>query len=287
MDPALIAQFRQELRRNNINIRTDVVNYAKSMGISSARKYKAAPTPAPVSAAPSGTATPTPEIDSRLDPLKKGIVQNIHKNLANTQSAHLIEPLIKKVQSIQDAKKLETFAVEVQKLFKYILDARKQGPEVEKAVGGIVAVSAAQALPPTSPDAKQELTKDEGTSNDITSKINSLLDKPTKQGFIELAQNYNLRGAIIKDNLLQLTNNLDSDFLIMPSGVDKGLLYPGWGVRKNFGYWTSDEGRVFDDKAGDYFEWQKADKMSVMSPAVVRMQDLQVLTLGQIGLPVG
>lgn len=297
MNPELIKQLRQELKKSGIKV-PDIYSYAKSVGISTKRGVVPNQEPKPEEFQPAVSAPATKHTDAsvlagdpKLAPVKQELKNYILKNLKpHNELASVIDPLITKVDLISDARLLNDMALNIKKIHDTILQVKKAGPKAASVMGEIVSASAQQALkknpelakPVPDPGTTPNIT----TDDQITYQINSLLNKPSRAAYVQISKTLGMQGAKSQDNTLTVTGEPDDMFLIKNLGSNQAAMYPGFGFRSNLGYWTSDDGRTFDTHMGGYFARVNSDMTSVVTPAIVDMKTLKVIRKGKMELPI-
>lgn len=124
MNPELIKKFRLDLKKYNLKIDPDVINYAKHLGIRTTRARVAVDStpststkPATSAAAPAAGASNTPKpvaaqpTSPQVISMQQQLITNIRATLGNNAKLDAIkQTLVDKVKSAQDVQKLKEIA---------------------------------------------------------------------------------------------------------------------------------------------------------------------------------
>jgi hypothetical protein len=123
MNPELIKKFRQDLKKYNLKIDPDVINYAKHLGIRTTRARVGADS-TPSAAAPAGVsntskpAAPQPtSTPQQLITFQQSMINYIRKKLgSNDKLDALMQLLIDKVKNTRDLQQLEEINTKLQQI---------------------------------------------------------------------------------------------------------------------------------------------------------------------------
>jgi hypothetical protein len=141
MNPELIKKFRLDLKKYNLKIDPDVINYAKHLGIRTTRARVAvdpttststSPKPATSAAAPAAGASNTPKpvaaqpTSPQVISVQQQLIKYIQANFnTNDKLDALKHTLVDKVKGAQDVQKLKEIASLLQQIVQEIKQAAK------------------------------------------------------------------------------------------------------------------------------------------------------------------
>ena len=129
MTEALVRQFRQALKDNKIKITPDVLNYARSVNISTKRGTIITEPPSPVKSNTASAADTTASMTSTPQSTSPQIISMQQQLIAHIQATlgdnTVKQTLVDKVKSAQDVQKLRAIAELLQQIVQAIKQADK------------------------------------------------------------------------------------------------------------------------------------------------------------------
>lgn len=280
MDPQLINQLRQELRKNGISIQTDVKAYAQSMGLQTGRAQT--PTPDASGATPESPMAVASGSSTQFTNLQ----QQLHKLIDNQLPSPLApfkRKFSNKVQTIGSYPELKLFATDLIELVKKAQTAQQADPKAAQAVTQSMDtfIKQAEQRKPASDQITQPLTQFTNSAN------NALASKAESLKLAELYPNlkqYNVSGTNPVAVKVPYVGPTDSSMVVgLPLQDGSELLALGFATRRYAAWLTGDNGRVAETVLGHLFDIQPGAETKTIQ-AAIKSQD-GTIRKGQIQMP--
>jgi hypothetical protein len=282
MDPQLISQLRQALRKNGITIQTDVRSYAKSLGLQTGRAQastSAAPQVEPE--APSTSATGSPATTQYTN-----LQQQMLKLIDNKLPAPLMPFKVKfsnKVKSTSSYPQLKLFATDLLDLIKKAQTAQQANPKAAQAVTQSMDMFMKQAEQKAPANSQMDQIQNKFINHANT----ALTTKAESLKLVEIYPNlkqYNVNGSNPVSVTIPYTGPTDTSMVVgVPLAQGDELLALGFASRRYGAWLTGDSGRVAEAVLGHLFDIRSGDETKTIKPAVKSKDG--ALQKGQIQLP--
>lgn len=282
MDPQLLAQLRQQLRQQGLNIKDDVASYAKSINLYKGRSADKAD--------PSSSTQPAnmaPKVDQQaldFDRKKQQLSKYIKQATATGMLRTFQEKFLTKINKSQTMDELREFGNDLIKVIENLQAANKAGPPQAQAATQALNTYIAQAektqAPPSS-NMTQVASKFAADANkSIESKASSLA---ITQAYPNLRM-YSTYSSEPVNVRVPTTEGTDRAWVLgLPLQDGTELLALGFNVRRSQGLLIADEGRPAQQLLGHLFVIQKGEQVATIEPAIKQADG--TVKLGKISLP--
>jgi hypothetical protein len=290
MDPQLINQLRQALRKNGITVQTDVKSYAQSLGLQTGRAQpatSAAPQVEPKAtstAPPVGSEAPTAATSapSQFTQLQQQLTQLIDNKLP--------EPLVpfklkfsNKVKTVSTYPELKVFETDLMDIIEKARKAQQADPKAAQAVTQSVDMAIKQAektqAPPSNLSQVTSKFKDEANAS-LESKVKSLAFGQAHPNL--RLYTYKSYEPVDVTSPIQVGTDR-ADVVGLPRTDGKELLALGFNVRRTQTFWTGDNGRIAEQYLSHLFVIQKGEDVVTIEPAIKQVDG--AIKRGIISLP--
>jgi hypothetical protein len=287
MNPQVITQLRQELRKQGLNIESDVVGYAKSINLYKGRKRDGAPGATVDATASSSTGVPqvnrtTMELDSK----KQQLIVLVKKATSTGPLATFQQKFIDKIQAISSLNKLKEVGGELVKLIEMAHKAQQAGPEASQAFGQATTMFMKQAeqKKPQQPGINLDQTVSKYTA-DANKGIISKADSLGLHTIYSNLRMYTPRSSNDPVNIkIPTTEDTDKAWVVglpIQDGVE--LLALGFATKRSLAYLVADQGRPAQQLLGHLFQIVSGDSIATLRPALKKADGS--VSLGKISLP--
>lgn len=281
MDPQLINQLRQALRKNGITIQTDVRSYAKSLGLQTGRAQ------ASTSAAPQVE----PEVPATAAAGSPATTQftNLQQQLLKLIDSKLPAPLMpfklkfsNKVKSTSSYPQLKLFATDLLDLMQKAQKAQ-QSPQAAQAVTQSMDMFIKQAEQKAPANSQMDQIQNKFINHANTALTNKVESLRLSEIYPNLKQ-YNVNGSNpvqVKVPYAGSTNNSMVVGLPLANGSESLAL--GFASRVYATWLISDSGKVAQAVLGHIFDIKSGPNIQTLKAAIKTLDG--TIQKGQIQLP--